>query len=71
MLFYLLLHVFIVTELRGYVLAGDIDAAVNALQAELPAVLEKHWRVGMRLQAQKFTEILRKGRYVEYLFLRT
>ncbi|XWS29866.1 hypothetical protein CRYUN_Cryun24cG0066900 [Craigia yunnanensis] len=50
----------IIRQIRRSSETGNIDAAIDLLQAHAPFVLEDH-RLLFRLQKQKFIELLRKG----------
>jgi len=49
------------------VAAGDVDAALDLLQAQCPALLERDGGLRFRLQCQKYVEMVRAGRFEDAL----
>ena len=48
-------------DLRKLVTTGNCSDAITLLQKEYPAVWEQNWHLQLRLQAQHFIELVRKG----------
>nr|GLL26473.1 uncharacterized protein LOC109177800 isoform X3 [Ipomoea trifida] len=50
----------LIRQIRRFLEAGEVDAAMDLLRLHAPSVLDDH-RLLFRLQKQKFIELLRKG----------